>query len=373
MDESVMPDLNMKDLVFFRGRVGLKALLKALKIGDGDHVAIQAFTCLAVPEAVLASGAQPLYVDISADGFNMDADDLKHKLSPQTRAIVVQHTFGIPANMDWIMPIAAENQIPIIEDCCHTLASTYKGRAVGSFGVGAFYSFEWGKPLVAGIGGSLRINDKALLEKVQVDYADYRLPNLVSQTKIELQYRAFSLLYRPSLYWPVRTLFHWLGSIGLAESNYNPVGEIADDFSLRMAPAVKKRMLLKIKKLRHQTQHSRWVSKQYSERIHSHSDNVLHPVLPVDSDTVFARYPLLAKNKSELLSKARRARVELAEWYTTPVHPLVGQDLEKVAYRLGACPNAEERCRQVVTLPVHGTVGQRDIDRTMEFLDGVDV
>lgn len=367
MDESMMPDLNMKELVFFRGRVGLNALLKALKIGGGDHVAIQAFTCLAVPEAILATGAHPVYVDISGDGFTMDVDDLKQKLSPKTRAIVVQHTFGIPADMDWITAIAAEHRIPIIEDCCHTLSSIYKGKTVGLFGVGCFYSFEWGKPVLAGIGGSVSINNKKLLDKVQVNYAGYRLPSIVTQVKIELQYRAFSLLYRPSLYWPVRTLFHWLSGIGLVESNYNPVGQITDDFSMRMAPAVKRRMLLKIKELDHQTQHSRWVTKQYCERIHS--DAISHPVLSMDSDTIFARYPLFAKNKSELLSKARRACVELAEWYATPVHPLIGQDLEKVEYRLGACPNAEDRCRQVVTLPVNGTVGQRQIDRAVEFLN----
>jgi perosamine synthetase len=253
MDKGMTPILSMTELVFYRGRVGLAAILKALKIGYGDDVAIQAFTCLAVPEAVLASGAKPVYVDISVDSFNMDADDLERKLLLQTRAIVVQHTFGIPADMDRIIPIAAAHGIPIIEDCCHTMASTYKGKTVGSFGVGSFYSFEWGKPVAVGIGGCVHINDKKLLEKVRVDYAGYQLPDLVAQTKIELQYQAFSLLYRPSLYWPIRVLFHWMEAVGLAESNFNTLEIIADDFSLRMAPAVKRRMLNKIKELAHIT------------------------------------------------------------------------------------------------------------------------
>jgi dTDP-4-amino-4,6-dideoxygalactose transaminase len=361
----------LDEFTFFRGRVGLYALLKAYGIGQGERVALQAFTCLAVPEAVLASGGLPLYVDIEAGGFNMDSDDLERKLTPQTRAIVVQHTFGIPADMERIGRIAAMHGIPIIEDCCHTLVSKYKGKTIGSFGVGSFYSFEWGKPVVAGIGGSARINEPVIREKVRDAYAGYRYPDMISQARIELQYRAFGRLYRPSLYWPVRALFHRLGSLGLAESNYNPVGlgQIADDFSLRMSPAVKRRMVKKLQTLESQTRHSRWVADQYRQRIHS--DAVSQPVLPEGCDSVFARYPLLAKNKPALLSKARRARVELAEWYTTPVHPLTDQDLPLVHYETGSCSNAEARCREVVTLPVHGAVGQRDIDRIVGFLNGV--
>jgi len=367
MDESMMSDLNIAEFVFFRGRVGLHALLKAQKIGHGDHVAIQAFTCLAVPEAVLASGALPVYVDISPGGFNMAADDLKRKLTPQTRAVVVQHTYGIPADMEKIARIATDHGIPIIEDCCHTLASTYKGKTVGSFGLGSFYSFEWGKPVVAGIGGSVRINDSKLLKKTRVLYNGYRFPSLFSQARIELQYRAFSLLYRPSLYWPIRAIFHWLGSLGIAESNYNPVGEIADDFKLCMSPAVKRRMINKIKKLDDHTQHSRWISNQYREQICS--GFVSHPVLPVDSDTVFARYPLFARNKIVLLAAARAANVELADWYATPVHPLYGRELELVHYKRGCCPNAEVRGGEVVTLPNQQTVGKGEVDRAIRFLN----
>ena len=138
---------------YFRGRVALYALLKALKVGKGDEVAMQAFTCVANPEAVMAIGALPIYVDVEVDGVNMDPGDLEGKITSRTRAIVIQHTFGIPADIAPLRAIAKRNNIPVIEDCCHTLASRYDGQTVGSFGIGSYYSFEWGKPLVAGIGG----------------------------------------------------------------------------------------------------------------------------------------------------------------------------------------------------------------------------
>jgi len=369
MDESMMHMSNddTKVQTYFRGRVGLYALLKAMEIGPSDQVAIQAFTCIAVPEAVMATRASPLYIDIEDNGFNMSADDLASKVTPQTRAIVVQHTFGIPADMECIIKIATAHGIPIIEDCCHTLASKYKGKDVGLFGVGNFYSYEWGKPLVAGVGGSIRVNDEYLAEIIRADYNNYNLPDIVTQIKIEVQYRAFSLLYRPFWYWPVRSVFHWLGDIGLIKGNYNPVDEIADDFSRRMSPGVKKRLILKMKNLENQTQHIRWVCKQYSDQIDS--TTISHPALQSEVDAIFARYPLLSINKQDLLLKARKANVELAEWYATPVHPLLGKDLEKVQYKAGSCPNAEQRCLEVVTLPTHQMVTQRDIDRSINFLN----
>jgi len=67
---------------FFRGRVALYALLKALGIKQSDHIATQAFTCIAVPEAIMAASARPLYIDLELAGFNMDAVDLERKITP---------------------------------------------------------------------------------------------------------------------------------------------------------------------------------------------------------------------------------------------------------------------------------------------------
>jgi len=361
----------MTVLSYYRGRVALYAMLKALEIGRDDQVLLQAFTCRAVPEAIMACGARPKYVDIEENGYNMDADDLRQKITSNTKAIVIQHTYGILANMDAVISIAKSFGIPIIEDCCHTLASMYQGRPVGSLGIGSFYSFEWGKPIVAGIGGSLQINDPAIREKVLADYSNYRTPGFLSQVRIELQYRAFTLLYRPVFYWSTRSLFHWLGSLGLVVGNYNPAGEkdVADDFCLKMMPKVKRRLVKKLQYLSSQSLHSLSVTDQYSRRIRS--DEVTRPTLPDGCNTIFARYPLLVKDKKQLLSRAREARVEIADWYGTPVHNLKGKDLGLVHYQIGSCPNAEIRCNEVISLPVHKAVTQSDVDRIVAFVNSM--
>lgn len=357
--------------LYYRGRVALYALLKALGVGSGDEVLLQAFTCVAVPEGVMASGARPIWVDIEPEGYNLDPLDLERKVTANTRAIIVQHTYGIPAHLNSILEIAWKYNIPVIEDCCHTWESTYDGKLVGTFGVGSFYSFEWGKPIVAGIGGAAIVNDDSLKAKVEAQYSDYHTPPAGNQLKLQLQYLAHRVLYRPILYWPVRWLFHTLGALGAAESNYNPIdsGMVAEDFSMKMIPALQKRLERKFEDLDAITQHSRQVVSQYARGITAKS--IYHPVVPQQADVVYARYPLCVPDKPGILASARKANVELAEWYSSPVHPLTGKQLRLVGYEMGVCPNAERRCSEVVTLPTHRAVTQSDVNRAIRFLNKV--
>ncbi len=360
---------SISDLTFYRGRVALYALLKSLDVGPGDHVVTQAFTCVAVPEAIMATGARPIYVDIDSAGFNMDPGDLELKITPLAKAVIVQHTYGIPSNLSKISQITERDGIPIIEDCCHTLKSRYRGNRVGSFGVGSFYSFEWGKPIVAGIGGSAVINAYELKSKVQSLYNSCLYPSFFKVLRIQLQYIGFKVLYRPRLFWLIRNLFRALGSIGIAEKNYNSVVEnqMAEDFRLRMPKSLQNRLKRKLEKLEQLAKHSRWISETYQSEINS--EMATHPDILPDCDVVFARYPLLAIDKEDLLNRARGFKVELADWYSTPVHPLAGDDLKLVHYKAGSCRNAEKRCSQVVTLPTHSAVGKREIDRAIRFLN----
>jgi dTDP-4-amino-4,6-dideoxygalactose transaminase len=358
-------------LLYYRGRVALHALLKGLGVGEGHHVALQAFTCLAVPEGIMATGATPLYVDIQHGGFNLDAEDLRRRLTPSTRAIVVQHTFGIPAEMDALLDVARKAEVPVIEDCCHTFASEYRGRRVGTMGAGAFYSFEWGKPVVTGIGGAAQVNDMALGERLRADYAAYVEPPRSRQLRLRMQTVAHRILYRPRLFWTVRALYRGLGAMGAAESNYNPISvdQVAPDFGWRLAAPLRRRLERQLGRLEDVTRHAEAVAASYREGIDS--PEVRRPAELPGTRTVYCRYPLRARAKAALLREARRANVELAEWYATPVHPLGDKELGGVHYRPGSCPEAEARCREIVTLPTHPAVGGRDVERTLAFLRSV--
>jgi perosamine synthetase len=360
-------------LTYYRGRVALASILRALGIGRNDEVAIQAFTCVAVPEAILAVGAVPTYIDIEKDGYTIDPSDLAAKITPTTKAVVVQHTFGIPADMDRIVAVAAAHGIPVIEDCCHTLTSAWNGRTVGTFGIASFYSFEWGKPLVAGLGGSALTRDEGLAARIEADYRERFLPPSMGRClKIELQYHLHRLVYRPETYWAVRSAFHLLCRLGATEGNYNHLpGENgpAMDFTLRMAPSAVYRLQRKIAKIDREAEHSRSIACEY-HRIFAYSATMLFSPHSA-ADVTYARFPLRVLDKDSLVAAARRAHLEMAIWYASPVHPLPRDATDSVRYVPGSCPSAEQRCREVVTLPTHSGVGHGYLQRVAKFFSNI--
>jgi len=371
-DITVVIYQSLSDFVYFRGRVALYAILQAIGIKKGDEVITQAFTCIAVPEAIIVAGAKPVYVDIEFNSVNMDANSLFKKISSKTKAIVVQHTYGIPADMDNIIKIAEEKKIPIIEDCCHSFASTYKGKVVGTFGIGSFYSFEWGKPIIAGIGGSAIINDSTLQKRLKDNYKKYQLPSWINQLQLRLQYNVYNLLYSPSRYWFGRYLFHKMTSLGIAKGNYNPIQEgehKLQDYYLRMSDYHKKLLDKQINKIERLINHSKWVTSQYQTQIKS--TTVSHLKIYDKCNIIFAHYPLITNNKQRFLEKAQESNIEIAEWYSTPIHPIKSNKWTLINYKKGSCPNAEMMCTKIVTLPTNKKVTRSVINNIVNFLNKV--
>lgn len=351
---------------FYRGRVALAALLRALGIQRGDEVVIQAFTCIAVPEALMSIGARPIYIDTTPGAFTMDASRLQDTLTERTRAIVVQHTYGIPTDMPAVMEIANRRDIPVIEDCAHAMGSRVGGQATGEYGAAAFYSFEASKPLFAGIGGSARVNDPALAKRMDGLYPEYREPSITDQAKILGMYLAHRIAYRPSAFWTVRSLYRTMIKAGVIPPAYNKVSTDqapARDFTKRLGKLQRDVLDGAVRRLEADIAHRERVAAAYRERITS--SDVRHPSLPPDAHAVYGRYPLLTDRKEELLRLAPEQRVELAAWYSTPVHPLEGNALREVGYEPGSCPNAEALTKCVVSLPTGPLVGPREIDRAV--------
>lgn len=123
---------------------GTDALILALRacgVEAGDEVLIPPFTFVATGSAVSALGAVPRFADIDPATFNLDANQLPRRLTPRTRAIIVVHLYGLPADMDAILAFARDRGLAVIEDNAQAIGATYKGRRTGSFGDAACISF----------------------------------------------------------------------------------------------------------------------------------------------------------------------------------------------------------------------------------------
>ena len=358
-------------LLYFRGRVGLYHLLRTLNIGRGDEVLLQAFTCLAVPEAIMATGATPVWVDLARDSVNLSPIDCLARITPRTKAIIVQHTFGIPADLGPILGITQSRQLPLIEDCCHSFASTYAGKPLGSIGDAAFWSFEWGKPIVAGIGGAARFNRLDWQEQLTAAHSELTAPPARKELILNAQYIAFARSYSPKTFWWVRRAFRLLGRIRIAESNYNPVGPgvaMSQEFSWRIARGAERR-LPQARRTAEQFGPGRRAQAAYYLQ-HFGPDACVLPVVPPNGDAVYSRFPVFVSNKEEILRTAAKRNLEVAAWYATPVHPHSGTDLAKVHYKQGSCPEAERAAKRILSLPVHPLVTRSFQDAVVELLNG---
>lgn len=148
------------------GTVALHVALVALGIGPGDEVIVPTLTYISSVNAIAYQGATPVFVDSLEKTWQMDPDDVRAKISPRTRAIMVVHLYGHPCEMDPLVHIAKEYGLFIVEDCAEAFGALYKGSHVGSFGDIAAYSFFGNKTITTGEGGMVTTNDDTLYDRV---------------------------------------------------------------------------------------------------------------------------------------------------------------------------------------------------------------
>lgn len=149
------------------GTLALDVALQALDIGPGDEVIVTPRTFIASISSVVNAGAVPVFADVDADSQNIEAHSIVKVLTPKTKAIVVVHLAGMPADMDAIMALAAEHNLYVIEDCAQAHGAKYKGRSVGSIGHVGAWSFCQDKIMTTGgEGGMVTTNDEQLWRKM---------------------------------------------------------------------------------------------------------------------------------------------------------------------------------------------------------------
>ena len=149
------------------GTAGLHLCLSALGIGEGDEVILPSFTFIAAGNAVLYQRAKPVFADIDVLDLNLDPGRIEEKITPRTRAIIVVHTFGHPADLDPIMELARKHGLAVIEDACEAIAAKYRGRSVGGVGDFGVFGFYPNKPITTGEGGVVVTRDSQVAETIR--------------------------------------------------------------------------------------------------------------------------------------------------------------------------------------------------------------
>ena len=147
------------------GTHALQLALELIGVGPGDEVIVSPYTYIATVDAIMLSYALPVFADTDLKTFQINPDDIEHRITEHTRAILPAHMFGATVQVDKIMEIGRKHNLPVIEDACQGHGTEWKGKHVGTFGVMGCFSFQESKNLPGGEAGALVSNDPDLIAK----------------------------------------------------------------------------------------------------------------------------------------------------------------------------------------------------------------
>lgn len=358
-----------KAFAFWKGRVALYAILKALGIGVGDKVILPGYTCVMDVNPIKYLGAKPVYIDIEPNTFNINVDLLEEKITPKTKVIIAQHTYGYVCDMDKILSIAEKHNVPIIEDCCLCLGSTYKGKLAGTFGKAAYFSFQWNKPFTTGLGGMAITNDDVLAEKMeQICKSQLVQPSIKEKMMLLAQLMVYRAFIYPRTTAMAQSFFRYLTNKGIvigSSSTCEFEPEMEKDFFKAMSSIQAKAGIRQLNKLEKNIAHRREMAGLYDSLLAEYN----WPTRNFDRqviDPVMVRYPIRIKEKNKAIEQAASEGIELGSWFECPLHP-IETPLEAYDYEIGMCPEAEKASREVVNLPLHPRADEKTAKRTVEF------
>lgn len=340
---------------FWKGRVGLWAILRALGVSRKDEVIVPGFTCVALPNAVLYVGATPIYADIEPETYNVSVATLEPLLNDRTRAIVVQSTFGLSPDLDPIVALAERRGIVMIEDCAQGLGGRYRGTANGLVGHAAFFSTQWSKPISTGLGGVVYTKDATLASAIEqlVNETNMPYPSAVDQALLGGQLLVRPLADLPILHYPLvsayRLLTQRLGvTVGSSSEQEVATARMPPQYAKRMGSLQLWGWKRGLEHLDARVTRRQDVAARYDDFFASTS--VETPCRPDYAEHAMLRYPIRVSAKAELLRRARRLHNPVGDWFVSPLHPVEG-DLSQWSYQEGQCPVAERACRETINLP----------------------
>ena len=364
--------LNVKHVfVFNSGRIGFLAILRALGLKRDDEVLIQGFTCNAVVNPILWSGLKPVFVDIDKQTLNFNFEELEKKITNKTQVILLQHTFGLPADIDRISAICREHNITLLEDCAHSLGAEHNGKKIGSFGKASFFSFGRDKVISSVYGGFVATNDNELAEKIKTIQENFDYPSRLWIFQQLLHPVLNELLIKPfygffGLGRWILLLFQKTHILSKAVSKKEKVGERAGYLFKKMPNGLAILALNQFKKLDKIIKHQKDIVFLYKQGL-------------VDMDLdfsldkqgrIYIRYPILVKKgeTNDILKQARKQKIFLNDgWRKAVVVPL-DTDQRKMGYRRGICPVAEDIANRIINLPTHIGITKENAEKIVNFL-----
>ena len=342
-------------------RLGLWLGLKALGLDGGDEVILPAYTFYAMPMMVKLAGARPVFVDVESDTYNINADLIEAEITPRTRAIIVTHIFGQPAEMDRLTRIAERHRLFLMEDCAHSLGASFRGKKVGSFGEMGLFSFSIGKNMPSFGGGMLSSSDKGLVEKVRGFQSDFRLPSRISVMKSVVKGLLAHLLTHPKVFpfttYPLLRLLLLMGSDWADRSVEEEVilpEEFPPEWCLRMANFQARAGLEQLKRV-DRVNASLAKNGAYLSEILADTPGVVLPL--ARGEHIYLYYRILVEEAQKFRRELLRRGVD-----TQRDDMSACNTLNVFAEEMKSCPVAESLPARSIEIPNNISLSWKDLD-----------
>ena len=334
---------------FGSGRMALYSILKALEIKAGDEIIMPAFTCVVVPNALIYSGVKPVYVDVDLRDFNIAIEGIEKAITPKTRAIYAQHTFGVPCDMASINKIAKTYNLRVIEDCAHALGGNISGIMLGAHSDAAFFSTDHSKTITTYLGGIATTNNAEIARKLRDIHANS--PFLPKKDLFKI-IRAFLLewiYFSPYLLW-IGLLFHKIlikfdlsytfrDELRISKPTEYPYPCRLSSHQAQLG----REQLLRLKgNVLHRQSLAFWLEEQLGWYKMDYEDI---------KQISWIRYSFLVENRDEFVDLFK-GNFDLGIWFMT-IFGGRDSDFGAVGYKDGSCPNAEFVAKHIVNFPTH--------------------
>ena len=381
IEEKIKAYIGVKYAVSFNsGRSVLYSILKNLNLPKDSEILLQAFTCTAAVNPILWQELKPVYVDCDKDTFNINTKDLEAKISPNSRVLMVQHTFGLPANMDAILSLAERYNLILIEDCAHALGAEFKGRKIGSFGRAAFFSFSRDKNISSVYGGILTTNDESLARAAENDQESFGLPSfywILQQLlhPVLMNYIILPLYNILDLGKVFLVLSQRLGILSKAVHKKEKKGKKPGYFPKAYPNALAILALKQFEKIERFYNHRRELSQYYYNNLKGTKFGISDYLSPefLDKNNIknaLMRFTIKHEKAHEIIYDAwHKKNILVGDWYVSPIIPY-DTDLKSIGYKMGVCPVAERLSKTTLNLPTHINISQRDAEIIVDFLKG---
>lgn len=359
-----------KAIAFDSARSSLLLILKEFGIGKGDEIIVPSFTCIVVVNAVLACGAKPVYIDTDPESLNIDLADLDKNITKKTKAILVQHTFGVPIDVKEIRRIVGSN-VRIIEDLAHILGGEIDGEKFGTFKEtdAAILTFGIEKMMSTMRGGMALVKDEKIyenLKKVQRDLPNFSSLQILSWLINPIVWSLINPLYfigigKLTIGRAFSFVGHKIGIMGNMMEGCEYKGCWPKWMPAKMPGVLALIGINQLKKLDRHNEHRREIAAIY--------DSILNPRKEYSKIPGYTplRYPVLVKNPVRVHKIFKKEHIILGNWY----HKFLftkKQFLDDVGFEIKEYPKTEKITEHIINLPLFWRVDEKDVRDIVEIV-----